>query len=737
MPQAPNKLLRLVVPLIVAVAGIGVVIAVFTNTSRQTVAPPSPAPTGGTGPTVPTPATPPPTAPGATGPAAPQPTQPPTPPSTAVGDLAPRTFDDAPLSTIGSLDPNGQFEAEVRFSRYGAGIQSVSLARHFETIERIIPIVIQREHSYVPRSGAAPEVVTPLAAVGIEINGTQVPLLFHLDAAAPGGLRSVWRETAPGSFEALIANPSGGPVARIERRYTLTPGSFTIRLDQKVTNLTDAPLRIRWIQFGPADLDNDSSGYGGDKRRVRFGYLFPPESQKADPTVLSDEFHTSRQTVLGPSTGGYYEELRPIWPNRVSTRDRLRPVWVGMGNRYFGAAMLPIVPANAGPDAKVFHAAESVDRVLLGNLPGLAPVMILRTTSEQMSVAAGGTADLSMGIYVGPLERPRIQKDAATAPVGLDGLVLYNFGGICAPCTFAFLTGWLLALLRFLHNNIVFDWALSIMVLVLIVRTILHPVTKWSQIRLQRFGKQMQGMAPKQKKVQEKYKDDQKKMREEMAKLWREEGISPTGALGCIPMLLQTPVWIALYAMLYFAFELRHQSAFFGIFQSIIPGFPSFMGWFLGDLAEPDRFYYFKRNLFEVPLLGPISSINILPVILGVVFYVQQKYLTPPSTTPLTPEQEQQQKMMKWMMVFLFPLMMYNAPSGLALYFIVNSTLGILESRYIRAHINKYDLLKPKTPTGGGGAKPGGFMARLQKIAEERQKQVLKARGQHPPRKKV
>ena len=86
------------------------------------------------------------------------------------------------------------------------------------------------------------------------------------------------------------------------------------------------------------------------------------------------------------------------------------------------------------------------------------------------------------------------------------------------------------------------------------------------------------------------------------------------------------------------------------------------------------------------------------------------------------------------MMVFMFPLMMYAAPSGLALYFIVNSTGGILESRYIRSHIDKYDLAKPgKKPPGGGG----GFMARLQKIAEERQKAAMQARGMQPPRKRV
>lgn len=746
MPQEPNRLLRLLVPLGVLAIGVGIVIAVMKNTGRHGTPPPPPP--------LPTPAA---TAPATTAPATPTPavganqatTQPATPEQPAhvvtvsLEGLRAQAVPDATFTPIGSLDKDSPYEAMVEFSTLGAGVKSIALTRHFETIEKKQHIVIQAEQTYTnPAPGSLPETVTPLAALGLEIEGRMVDLLFSV--GQDGRPQSVWREVSPGVFEAIIVNGAGERVARVERAYTLTPGSFTIRLSQKVTNVTGAPLSIRWQQFGPADLKDDAAGYGGDKRRVRFGYLFPPEIQKGDPTVLSDEFQYARSSVLGKAgPNGLYDEVRTVWPNPRATSDRLRLVWLGVTNRYFGVAMLPLVDAGAGPDAKVFRTADTVDRVLLQrwNAEGkYDPLQIMRTTSAAQRLAPGAAADVSVGVYAGPMERPRIRKDAAAGPVGLSGLVLYNFGGMCGPCTFSFLTGWLLGLMLFLHEYVVFDWALSIMVLVLIVRTILHPVTKWSQIRLQRFGKQMQGMAPKQKQIQEKYKDDPKKMREEMAKLWREEGVSPTGALGCIPMLMQTPVWIALYATLYFAFELRHQGAFFGVFQSIVPGHPKFLGWFLGDLAQPDRFYYFDRD-FHIPLisglLGPISSINILPLILGAVFYVQQKYLTPPPTTALTPEQKQQQVMMKWMLVVLFPLMMYNAPSGLALYFIVNSTLGILESRYIRKHIDKYDLLKPKTPPGKGGPRPGGFFARLQQLAEERQKQMLKARGKPMPRKRV
>lgn len=751
MPPPPNKLVRTLVPLGVVVIGLGVAVSVFMNKGKPQTPPPAPAKAAT--PVAPTPpsaaVTPPPNAQTPPIPAAPSPEAQPvtaTPPRTG---LHAQAVPAAPLATIGSIDPDGADMVFIEFSSLGSGIKSMQLARHFDTIRRDKDkhTVIQREHSFKPTATSGDpnpqeSLITPMAALGVEIDGKEVSLLNTVDAA--GIVQPVWKQTAPGAFEATILDSADKPVARISRRYAIQPGSYVVHVDQTISNLTDKPFNTRWIQFGPTELEQDAAGYGGDKRRLRFAYLLKPEVQRGDPTVSSSDFVLSRADshVLGTKdkATGDYPELLPVWPNQLSTREQYRLVWAGLTNRYFAAAVTPLVQPGAGPDAKVFHAAEKVDRItlpsyaMIGGTLTYDPVIILRLTSEAIAVPAGQGADMSMGLYAGPLERPLIRKDPVASATSLDGLVIYNFGGMCGPCTFTFLTSFLLALLHFLHDTIVFDWALSIMVLVLIVRTLLHPVTKWSQIRMQRFGKQMQGMAPKQKLVQQKYADDPKRQREEMAKLWKEEGISPTGALGCIPMFLQTPVWIALYATLYFAVELRHQGAFFGVFQTIFPNHPKFGGWFLGDLAEPDRFYYFGRDIVNLPLLGPIASINVLPIILGVVFFIQQKYLTPPSTTPLTPEQEQQQKIMKWMMVFMFPLMMYNAPSGLALYFIVNSSLGILESRYIRAHVAKLDLLKPPEK---GPKKRSGFLGRLQEMAEQRQQQMLKAKGQYPPRKKV
>ncbi|MFG0313606.1 MAG: YidC/Oxa1 family membrane protein insertase, partial [Phycisphaerales bacterium] len=329
-----------------------------------------------------------------------------------------------------------------------------------------------------------------------------------------------------------------------------------------------------------------------------------------------------------------------------------------------------------------------------------------------------------LGVYAGLRNKQIMNAEPMVAAINMPEMVVSNLGGICAPCTFQWLAHMLIDVLRLFHS-IVQDWAISIILLVFLVRACLHPITRWSQIRLQRFSVQMQAMAPKQKAIRDKYKDDSKKMQQEMAKLWKEEGINPAGALGCLPMFLQTPVWIALYATLFFATELRHEPAFYGIFQS-------FGNWgFMSDLAAPDGAIPLPSMMhFSFPLWGSVDSVNLLPLLMGVLMFLHQKYLTPPTTASLTPEQESQQKLMKVMMVVMFPLMMYAAPSGLALYFITNSTVGILENKWIRAHMKKHGMLEIENIKAEKAKKGPGFMQRMMQAAEAQQQ--IREKGVKP-----
>jgi YidC/Oxa1 family membrane protein insertase len=717
MPQPKNSFLRFFVPAVAITIGLFVVWA-FIKTSNPVTTTESTTKKESTSTPAPTPAP----AQSASAPTA-APTPVAQPATMSLGALQARVVDSAqriPGTTIGSLDPKSKTYQQLTISDNGAGIADLKLSGHFTSIKEDAHVALQSDFRFTTEQGTVQ--MTPFGIVAVEFvssdpaSSQRVPLVSRQNG------ESVWRrvEGKENAFEAIIETAAEkSPVLRIERVFTLNPESYEIEISQKVFNLSSADLTIRLTQMGPLDLPQDSTSYGGDKRRMRVGYVLSPEFDPTESIVQTDRFDLPRADVLDLNAGSGDKTL---WPNDESREAKMTLAWVGFTNRYYAAAVYPLInPADSKPPKK-FASIEKVTRVFAGS--AITPEIGMRLHFAPVNIRAGGEADLSLAVFAGPMDKRVLKTDPRPAAMNLKGLPYYNFGGPCAFCTFDSMTSLLLWLVTSLHS-LTGDWAIAIFLLVVIVRTILHPLTKSTQIKMARFGKQMASMAPKQKQIQEKFKDDPKRLQEEMGKLWREEGVSPLGMLGCLPTFLQTPVWIALSATLYFAVELRHQGAFYGIMQ-LQPANSPFWN-FLGDLAEPDRFYYFGKTIANVPLLGPIESVNVLPLVLGVVFYLQQKYLKPPQTTEMTPEQEFQQKMMQWMMVIMFPLMMYNAPSGLSLYFLANSVLGIFEARYIRAHMEKYDLLNVKKPVG----KSGGFMQRLQELAEQKRKEAeAKARQQ-------
>ncbi|MFN7438621.1 MAG: YidC/Oxa1 family membrane protein insertase [Phycisphaerales bacterium] len=779
MPQKPNLLLRIIVPLLVIAGGVGVAIAVFINAGKSSAPATTPAasPTTANAPAANAPAA----SPGdATTPAAPAtaatPAAPPTPAAPAaatptplgtlrartLGYIAPTTPDPAatatigastlqPWDTLGSLDvaATNPFRFLLTFNPAGAGLQDLQLTRH---ADRVGPNAtnerLQRtETSLQPRWNSSawvePKVerqIVPFAMAAVVIDGQTIPL------AAPG----IFRQTAPGQFIAEVEDDQARAIARIERQFSIAPERYDIILTQKFVNLTDRALSVQWIQFGPADLPIKGIGYGGDVRRVRMGYLEPDTINPGGDFVSSSRYTIPHATVLDKPMDAFGISWAPhtLWPEPKGIAEGVKLSWVALTNRFFAVALHPL-PDRQAPRAdnrpdKSLALFPTIDRVVLGRGGPDATelnkqsVMILRLSSTVMTVPPSASLDASVGIYAGPITRAFIDKEPALTSVGLQGLVMYSFGGPCMVCTFQWLAGLLRGYMGLLASSIVFDWAIAVILLVVTVRTILHPITRWSQKNLTRFGKQMARLAPKQKKIQERYKDDPKKMREEVARLMQEEQINYAGALGCLPMFFQMPVWIALYAMIFFTFELRHEGAFFGVFQALTGG-----NWiFLADLAEPDRLIPLPESMhFGIPglqsLMGKIDGLNILPLVLGVVFFIQHKYLSPPMTTELSPEQKLQQTMVKWMMVIMLPLFMYNAPAALSLYFMTNSILGIFESKWIRAQVDREDAeaerlreeaIKAGRPIPKAPGQAPGWLKRLQDRVAQAQEAAEKAR---------
>ncbi len=567
MPREKNTALRIAVPLVALALGIGIAFSVYRGT-RSTPGAPAPTPSGAP----------------ASGPQAPQaPTGSPTPepgtrpvqiPAPQGLTLAPRTFEPGTLPTLGGLDPKSQWMADVGFSGNGAGFSNLRLADHFTTIKEDEHVDLQREAS-ITLVGQVPEYLTPFSSLAIEVTpaGEKAQMLALVgDATAP-----VWQATRVGDdvvFQASIVDGKGAEVLRLSRRYSLAKGSYDLRVAQTIENLAPYSLSVRWFQLGPVDPPQDAARYGGDKRRVRFGYLLDPSSDPTRGVVVSSNFVTWRRDVLGKAgPDGAFTDVT-LWPNDTSTKKQYELVWLGMTNRHYAVAMHPLCSAAATGAAKTLAWVQSVHKVVLNAGAG-SEVLGVRVESTPLALTpAGGpgaSADLSFGVYAGPQDTTLLGSDTLLSSLGLPGLVVYNFGGPCGICTFDFLTSGMLDLLHFLHDHLFHDWTLSIMLMVLLVRSLLHPVTKWSQIRMARWGKQMAAIGPKVKIIQEKFKNDPARLQQETSKLWREEGVSPAGALGCIPGFIQSPVWLAVSAMLYFAVELRHAPGLYGVFQAIQP----------------------------------------------------------------------------------------------------------------------------------------------------------------------
>ena len=209
------------------------------------------------------------------------------------------------------------------------------------------------------------------------------------------------------------------------------------------------------------------------------------------------------------------------------------------------------------------------------------------------------------------------------------------------------------------------DWGLAIIGLVAIVRILLHPITKRSQISMSKMSK----MGPEMKRLQDKYKDDKEALNKAMMDFHKQQGLGPY--LGCLPMFLQMPIWIALYGVLQTTFELRQARFLYG--------------WtWIKDLSQPDYIYHFASAV-HLPLLGDIHGISLVPFLLSGAMFLQQQFM--PKPVAATPEQLQQQKMMQWISPIMFLLIFYTYPSGLNLYIATSTAVGIIESKIVRDHI--------------------------------------------------
>jgi len=542
------------------------------------------------------------------------------------------------------------YALRVALDPVGAGLQSVTLNDFKRSVEDPRPYLFQQPYAGHEAQSRA------LATRWVNVNGQTFDLANVPWTLAEGS-------TAEAATYTLDLVGDAGPVARLRKTYRVFPrdtkeragsGGFEVAVDYAVQNLSNASLTVKSAFNGP---------------------VLPPSeiSRGPDRQVLSGHKDGTNVHVVGHIV----ESFKPEDPTIDLTQDKdKRPaLWAGAASVYFDAIVLPsdaqtspasgatTNPAAAAP-AKYVQSikAEGIDVRKETEGPDRTVATVFET--GEMKIPAGGQVSMPLSAYFGPRWRSVLNTPYySSLPRGYNATLVIA-SGYCAICTFQWLIDALVWMLNGFHL-ITRDWGLAIICLVVLVRTLLHPVTKRSQVSMMKMGK----MGPEMQRLKEKYGDNKEELSKAMWEFQKTQGVTPI--LGCLPMFLQMPIWIALWSSLQSTFELRQAPFLWGF------------TW-IHDLAKPDALI--RWSTVRLPFGMHLESLNLLPILLGVVFFIQQKLQ--PKPVAATPEQAQQQKMMQWMSL-LFPLFLYNGPSGLNLYIMTSTTIGIIESKRIRDHIKQ------------------------------------------------
>ena len=280
-----------------------------------------------------------------------------------------------------------------------------------------------------------------------------------------------------------------------------------------------------------------------------------------------------------------------------------------------------------------------------------------------------------------------------------------------ADCIYYGWFGWPAQLLGGLLHQLsaVGNYALAIIILTLIVRGLMFPLSRKAAINAQR----MQELAPEFKKITEQYKDDMEGRMKAQRELYQRVGFNPMA--GCLPMFLQLPIFIGLYRALSVDIELRQEPV------------STWTSW-ASNLAGPDMFYFWGDQVWDsiggrgTGWLGPYF--NILPVIVVSLFLLQQKLFMPPATDEQT---AMTQKMMT-VMTMMMGLFFFRVPAGLCIYFITSSLWGICERILVKKTLPKKphfdaDVIEGKAkPTPGERKGVGGLADRIREHVSKTEK---------------
>lgn len=511
------------------------------------------------------------------------------------------------------------------------------LAEHMGWTSKSAPVAQQNQSQQAPQPQQA--------------QTASAPAQVSLPVFAPSAGRDLTVDTP--LYEAVIY--SGGGALR---SFKLKKYQVGLAADSPLVNMVDpktaqvAPLGLvinsqpSW-STGQWSMDTDGKGLnlGEDQRgtlrligevdnlRVVRELTFNSSnyliSEKVRVTNQSEQARSVRVGYTAAAdasnaSGDRYDAMRVAWDNDGSLKEESsastlettgvqavgKIYWAGAMSTYFLTAVLPgdvnNVTVKGVMQQNVYRAAVEEQETLLG---------------------PGQEKELSVSYWVGPKVRSELQDVSPQLAKSVD----LGFFHIIAKGLL-----WMLEFFqKYVHN-----WGLSIILLTVLIKAVFWPLTAKSYASMEKMKK----LQPHMTELREKYKDNKEQMNKEVMSLYKTYGVNP--ASGCVPIVIQMPVFFGLYQALLTSIELRHAP-----FIKYLPGTDMF---WLADLSTKDPLY-------------------ITPVIMGITMFLQQR-MSPPATDPT------QQKIMMFLPI-IFTVLFLNFPSGLVLYWLVNNVLSIAQQQ--------------------------------------------------------
>lgn len=427
--------------------------------------------------------------------------------------------------------------------------------------------------------------------------------------------------------------------------YSRTAGG--LRFSREVVLVTNYQVKVidSFSNVGPdqADLGQHRIRTGAIPEEAAHNDIAGMINMGVDALPPAGGVENWGKTILKQFKNERDERELATLPEEITFQPSPKPAdWVAAKNKYFVQILMPD-PATGGADwIEIFARRHVTAAERAGTRVKEASIAAVAATLgfQNQSLVPGETYTRSYEYFVGPkdyriLSTLSHNRDGA---MGFEENAYMDF--IVVPTAKL-----LLRLLNLLHDYVISSYGVAIILLTLIVKIVFWPITHKGTESMRR----MASVQPLMAEIREKYKDNPQKMQQAMMALYKEHKINPLG--GCLPMLVQIPVFFALFVVLRTAIELR---------------FADFL--WIADLSAPERLIEFG---FALPLLG-WDALNILPLLMTATMIIQMK-VSPTAGDP------QQQKLMMIMMPAMMLFFLYNFASGLALYWTTQNILMIIQ----------------------------------------------------------